>query len=503
MEQPLKFLPMTTFHESRWLKDVPLKAKYAPLKNDTVTDVAIVGGGIAGLLTAYYLNEAGKQVAVLEKNSVASGETAYTTAFLTMVFDYYLYELVRKYSKEDAKRVWRSGLEAIDEVERIAKKEKIDCDFQRCSAYIYALDSRGFKMLEKEYKLERELGFDVKLHKPETLPFSNQGVLEVKGQAKFHPLKFLVPLVEKMAERGVQFYEETEVRDYEGKEPFELCTDHATLKAQQVVVATNMPHLGDMQVVTRLTPYQSYIVELELKEMPLKEGIYWDTENPYQYFRVDGKRLILGGMDHATGKGKDEDYYAKLEEYFQGLFPEMSYTVLSRWSGEVLESIDHLPFIGPLVSNKDILVATGFAGNGMTMGPLSGRINADHILGRKNPYAELYTVARAKAGLHFMARGFEYVWHMIKDRLARHPEPRLAKGEGTIVDGAEGKEALFKDEKGKLHRMSAVCPHMKCIVKWNGLEKTWDCPCHGSRFAATGELMAGPARTPLVQIGKK
>lgn len=489
---------------SRWIKDVPLTKSYPSLSGDLEVEVAIVGGGIAGIMTAYYLAKAGKKVVLLEKDVLAGGETGYTTAFLTEVFDFYLHELKKKYGKEKAKRIWQSGQDMIAEIEKLAHQEKIDCDFMRCPAYIYAADEKGRKKIRKEYDLAKELGFDVEWHEKGKFNFDNQGVLTVQNQAKFHPRKFLIPLAEKATTYGAQIFEETEVKSYENNGPFLVHTNKGTIQADQLVICSSIPNTGNVEVVTRLLPYQSYIIELEVQDLKLEEAIYWDTQNPYQYFRVDGQRIILGGMDHPTGKKDHQDPHKKLEDYFRKIFPSMNYKIISKWGGEILESVDQLPFIGPLISNKNIFIATGFAGNGMTLGPLSAVINSSFVLGREHKYSDLYKIKRLKGLGKFIGHGMNFVWHFFRDRIfVDKSYARLAKDEGKVVQQDGKKIAVYKDPQGQVHKMSAVCTHMGCIVEWNGSEKSWDCPCHGSRFDSKGAVLAGPAKTPLVQIGAK
>lgn len=494
---------MKEYMKSRWIEDTPLEKKYPSLEDDIQVDVAVIGGGIVGIVTAYYLAKAGRSVALLEKDTLASGETGNTTAFLTEVFDFYLYEIKKRFGKKIAKKTWDAGRLAIDEIERISHDEKIECDFKRVAVYIYAADKDGFESLKKEYKLARELGLlHVDIFDKNDLPFKNAGYMKVEKQGKFHPRKFLIPLAKKAHESGAQIFEETKVLKTIGKNPTKVVTAGGTVRAKHVVVCTNSPNQDDLEVTTRVVPYQSYVLELEIPKGKIEEAIYWDTLSPYQYFRIDGGRMILGGMDHETGK-QSGDAYAELEKYFKETFHGLDYKTIRRWSGQVIESLDYLPFMGRSVFNENRYLATAFAGNGMTMGVISAMVNTDQILGRKNKYSEMFGASRIKALFKIMGRGFQYVYHLIKDRFSKGKTSfaEIKKDSGEVCDLNGEKVAVYKDENGNVVKLSAVCTHLKCIVAWNDSDKTWDCPCHGSRFRKTGEVLAGPAREPLLQIG--
>lgn len=494
---------MKEYTKSRWIEDMPLEKKYPSLEGDIKVDVAVIGGGIVGIVTAYYLSKAGRSVALLEKDTLASGETGNTTAFLTEVFDFYLYEIKRRFGKKIAKKTWEAGRLAIDEIERISRDEKIECEFKRVPVYIYAADKKDFETLKKEYELASELGLlHVHISDKNDLPFKNAGYMKVEKQGKFHPRKFLIPLAKKAQESGAQIFEETKVLKTIGKNPTKVVTARGTVSAKHVVVCTNSPHQDDIEVTVRVVPYQTYVLEMEIPKGKIEEAIYWDTLDPYQYFRIDGDRMILGGMDHQTGKQKG-DAYAALEKYFKETFHGLDYKIINRWSGQVIESMDYLPFMGRSFLNKNRYLATGFAGNGMTMGIISAMVNADQILGRKNKYAEIFGTDRIKAVFKIMGRGLEYAYHFVKDRLVKGKTSfaGIKKDSGEVCDLNGEKVAVYKDENGNVIKLSAVCTHLKCIVNWNDSDKTWDCPCHGSRFQKTGEVLAGPAREPLLQIG--
>jgi glycine/D-amino acid oxidase-like deaminating enzyme/nitrite reductase/ring-hydroxylating ferredoxin subunit len=480
-------------------------AQSLSLKSDIKVDVAVIGGGIAGIMTAYYLAKSGKSVALLEKDFLLSGETGNTTAFLTEIFDSGLHEVRKIFGKKLAKKTWEAGRLAVNEIERIARVEKIDCDFMRVPAYIFASDKQGFQSLRREYDLAQEMGFtNVEIFEMKNPSFKNYGYLKVENQAKFNARKFLIPLAKKAAAAGVKIFEKTEVLSCSGKNPTKVITSGENVTAKSVVVCTNAPNEKDLEAAMRVVAYQTYVLEIEIPKMKIEEAIYWDTSKPYKYFRIDGNRMILGGMDHETGKQKG-DPYAELEKYFKKTFGISNYKILKKWSGQVIESLDTLPFMGRTIFNKHRYIATGFAGAGMTMGTLSAMVNTDQILGRKNVYSEMFSTLRIKSIFKISLRGFNYFYHLFKDRFSRSDVSldTLKKDSGAILNLNGEKVAVYKNEKGELNKLSAVCTHLKCIVNWNDSEKTWDCPCHGSRFKKTGEVLAGPAREPLIRIGKK
>jgi glycine/D-amino acid oxidase-like deaminating enzyme/nitrite reductase/ring-hydroxylating ferredoxin subunit len=489
---------MTT---SPWQQGVRAE-KYPALEANLKVDVVVVGGGITGITTAYLLVKAGKKVALLERGRLGEGATGWTTAFVTYVIDTPLTTLSKRFGLQRAALVWQSGRQAIDELERIITEEKIDCDFMRCPAYIYATDEAGLQKIHEESELARRLGFSVHLGE-EPLGFTTRGHLRIDAQAKFNPLKFITALAAKSQALGLHIFENSPVTDCSHGPTCLVKTAQAEIRANDMVLATYMP-LGDPDALSvRITASQTYILETKIKSGVLPEAIFWDTQTPYHYFRLDPfsgyDRLILGGEDHKTGHRAATPPDSRLNAYLANLLPAEKPEIVQGWSGEILETIDGLPYIGQAGQHR--YVATGFSGNGMTFGVVSAALISDAILGKPNPFATLYKPRRFSGLVGLLGRFRNYLSGFLQGRFTPAPTmPTLAPDEGAIISVKNKKIAAYRTPDGNLIQMSAVCTHLGCIVAWNSAAKTWDCPCHGSRFKKEGEVLNGPAQKPLPRI---
>ncbi len=391
---------------------------YRKIKGDITADVAIIGGGLTGLLTAYLLYQSGKNVAVLEASTLGSGATAYTTAFVTQVIDTSLSDLIKMFGAKNAQHIWQAGEQAIETIETIVKKGKIDCEFERCSARIYAASEKEYKKLEHEHRAAARLGFATKLVKNTTLPFKQYGVLEVKNQAKFHPLMFLSGVANIVSASGGKIFEHSKALSLEEGSGSVTTVKLAagSVTAKEVIVATYAPFNSPGTTQYKKGMYSSYVFEVRLPKGVFTEGLYWDTKSPYHYFRIDRRgqfdRMILGGEDHRAelpvSKKKSFD---ALEKYLAGLLGVRSYEILRKWIGAVLEPVDGLPLIGAYRPHQ--FVATAFSGNGMTYAMVSALIFRDLILGKKNPWIQVFDPRRkftlyrvAKKGMDYAAEFF-------------------------------------------------------------------------------------------------
>lgn len=501
--------------KSLWLSETKSNKNYLSGTSTTAVsniDVIVVGAGITGLVTAYRLQQSGKKVMVLEKDKVAGGETAYTTAFITYVIDTDLPVLTKRFGKENAKMIWNSATEAIDYIEEIINTEKIDCDFMRVPGVNFTTTQEDVEFLQELQTAAIEIGYNPEFRSLQLDVDAALAELHFPDQAKFSPLKFLYSLAKICSERGVIIREDATVASYSKETERQVVELEGgeKLYSDFVVVATHNPNNGAQEVISRLTPCQTYVLTAEIPSGIFPEQLYWDTAEPYHYFRIDkseteGKQLItLGGEDHRTGTSPEKDPQEELEKFLISLLPEgTTYQMKYRWSGQVLESIDGIPFIGRNLRNKGQFIATGFAGDGMIFGPLSAIINTDLILGRENKWEHLYTAKRLFNIPQLMKRGLEITGGLIGNRL-NNLKPnsdadieKMPPGTGKVLN-LQGKQvAVYKDDNGKVVRRSAVCTHQGCIVHWNQQAQSWDCGCHGSRFATSGEVMAGPAKKPL------
>lgn len=489
---------------------------FLPLSQSITVDVLIVGAGNTGIMTAYLLKQAGLRVALIERDRCAQVNTGNSTSHLTYVTDLRLEQLIDRHGRDHAQAVWDAGLAAINLIQEIVSTENIDCEFMRIPGYIHSSivgDKDESQDLQDEVNLAQELGFPAEFIS-EVPVFGREGI-RYPNQAKFHPLKFLAGLVTRIPGNGSHVFEETEAAEFDGtsEEVVRVTANKHVISCQQVVIATDVPLTGISNVAsaavfqTKLAPYTSYAIGAKVPRNTAPIATFWDTSQPYYYMRVDQQPIedyvIFGGLDHKTGQAeKTNDYFMDLEKRLHRFLPTA--TVDHRWSGQVIESHDGLPLIGQTADRQ--FVATGFSGNGITFGTLAGMMIRDAIVGRKNPWRDLFDPNRLqiRGGIwNYLTENLDYPYYMIKDRLMTSENQSLHSlepGQGSILKLDGQRMAVYRSTTGEVTKLSAVCPHLGCIVHWNEAATSWDCPCHGSRFTVTGEVIAGPAETPLERI---
>ena len=507
---------------SYWTDNTPAP-RFSALKEDIAVDVLIVGAGITGITAAYLLKRAGHNVALVDKDRCLNGESSYTTAHLTCVTDAPLSTLVDNFGRDHAQAVWDAQLAAIDAIDRIVWREQIKCQFDWVPGYLFNPSAEtgrpadGLKSLdlEKEAALARELGFDAQF--VDSIPFFDKPGVQFENQAKFHPRKYLIALLRLLsAGKGCHVFEQTEIDEIEGTPITATTRDGHRIHCEHLLIATHVPLQGKVGLLpatflqSKLAPYTSYVVGGWVPRGTIHEALFWDTGDPYDYMRVDRRHdhdfVIYGGDDHKTGQVEDTtECFNRVERRLKHFLPDVAVT--HRWSGQVIETSDGLPFIGETAERQ--YAATGFSGNGMTFGTLSAMMFADHVRGEANPWAGLFEPDRTKikGGLwDYIKENKDYPYYLIRDRFAGGNAQSLRsikRGSGEIVDLDGQPAAVYRGLDGKIHVRSAVCTHMGCYVHWNTAERTWDCPCHGSRFKVTGEVQAGPAEEPLASIDVK
>ncbi len=477
---------------------------FPQLTNNLQVDVAIVGGGITGLTAAWLLRRAGKTVAVLEGRELLSGVTGSTTAHLTQIVDTRYHQIEKDFGAEAAQIVAGSSLAAIQLIELIIRDLKIECGFRRLPGYLFAQNEVQQVELLKEMDAAERAGLLVRNEVP-AFPLPIRAAMRVDNQAEFDPRRYLAPIAKALASEGVSIFEHSPVEVIKGDSPCELTTKSGlTVRAEHVIEATHSP-LNLLLLQTKIAHYQSYVVSGPTQK-PL-EGLFWDMENPYHYIRTQqtpsGIQLIVGGNDHKTGQMADtENEFSKLIQYTG----QLGVTPTHRWSAQVVEPVDGLPFIGRNSNNKSVFVATGFSGNGMTFGTIAAMVISDLILQRKNDWSEVYSATRVKpvAGFaSYVSENIDFPLYLIGGALKPAETSSVedvGPGEGKIVAVGLKRVAVFRDEKNTLHAVSSLCTHMACRVQFNNSEKTWDCPCHGSRFSVDGDVLDGPAVIPLAKI---
>lgn len=473
-------------------------------------DVCIVGAGITGLTTAELLKRSGKTVAVIDLGRIGGGETGHTTAHLTEVFDVNYRDLISRFGLEGAQLACLSARRAIERIEENVHRHGIDCEFERVSGYQYADDKNDVDELEDRAEMAMRLSVPNELVFDVPLPFKTSRAIRFDHQAQFHPIKYLAGLAQLIPGNGSYIFEETRMIDVSDGEPCRVTTDRGTIIADEVFIASNAPSLNRFFLISKIAAYRTYAMALQVRNRFDHRHLFWDIHDPYHYIRsYDGAdadtgktHLIVGGEDHKTGQeNHTSGAFQRLENWARRRF-EVE-TIVARWSGQILQSVDGLPFIGRNPMSDHIHVATGYSGTGLTFGTVAGMIISDLIIGNQNPWSELYDAGRVKplaSMKNFIAENIDFPSHLIGDRLSPAQEAHathLRESEGAIVRIGSKKVAAYRDPQGELHLLSPVCPHLGCYVHWNEAEKSWDCPCHGSRFNATGQLMNGPAVSDL------
>ena len=487
--------------------------QFPKLDRNVTVDVAVVGGGITGLTAAYLLAEAGKTVVLLERGRCVSVDTGHTTAHVTMVTDARLSELTKRFGRSHAQAIWDAGLAAIAEIDRLVRENELDAKFAWVDGYLHVAaadaDASEVEDLRHDAELATQFGFDAEF--VDAVPLVAVPGVRFPGQVRVHPRAYLAGLARSANRKRLRIFEHSAADEF-CEEPLSIRANGHTISCADIVVATHNPLVGISNAVgaslsqTKLALYTSYVVAGRVAKGDVPDASWWDTADPYRYFRIDPHRdfdvVIYGGEDHKTGQAEDTTAcYQRLETRLRTLLPDVDVT--HQWSGQVIETPDGLPYIGRTAEHQ--YSATGYAGNGMTFGTLAAIMLSDAILGRKNPWAELFDPSRKAIGQStwdYLQENADYPYYLIRDRFAGADARSLRsirRGEGRIIEGDGSKVAAYRDQSGRVTRLSATCTHMGCTVGWNSAERTWDCPCHGSRFKPTGEVISGPAETPLAQ----
>lgn len=483
------------------------------LRESLHADVCVVGAGIAGLTTAYLLQKEGKKVVVLDAWGLAAGETGRTTAHLTAVPDDRFSELEKMFGAEKTRLMVNSHKSAIDRIERIVGEEGIICGFERVDGYLIASRPGQMELFGKEEEASLRAGFPDR-ERLTGLPL--QGVspapaLRFPRQAMFNAAAYMQGLAGAFLRKGGRIFGETRVMSVEdGAEPWVVTETGGTVHAGAVVVATNTPVNDRLSIHTKQAAYRTYVAAFEVAKDSYPGFLLWDLQDPYHYVRLlrgkDNDWIVAGGEDHKTGQADDagrryEDIESWTRARFSGLGP-----VTHRWSGQVMEPADSLAFIGRNPGDRNVYIATGDSGQGMTHGTIAGMLVTDLITGRDNPWAGLYDPARKplRAPVEYARENLNAASRMVSDRILSPGDytsvAALPPGEGAVIRRGASRIAAYRDEDGALSGLSAACTHVGCVVHWNGGEKSWDCPCHGSRFRTDGRVLNGPATSALEAV---
>ncbi|KKX52168.1 FAD-dependent oxidoreductase [Sphingobacterium sp. IITKGP-BTPF85] len=473
-------------------------------------DVVIIGAGITGITTGLMLRNAGKNCLILEAKTIGFGTTSGTSAHLNTVLDTPYYDLISNFGKENATLAASAAKEALTIISNHVQQFNISCDLEHCNGYMYATNEDEEKELKKIYDAFLEVGLQATYVTDIPGPMDMTKAIKFEKQGRFHPLEYLKVLLSQYENAGGVIQEGVavnEVKEENNRQKITVGDDHHYY-ADAVVYATHTPP-GINLLTFKLAPYRSYVMGFQLKdEHQYPDDLIYDMQEPFHYFRKatyqDQTILLVGGQDHKTGQHPNPEFnFVKLEAFVRKHYAVRA--VLYKWSSQYYESTDGLPYIGyfPGKKSKQQFVATGYSGNGMIFGTLSAKIITDLIINGTSEYEQLFSPGRVKpiAGFsNFISENFDVAKHLIIDRLAIDKIDGLAdlaKGEGKIIDYDKHTLGVYKDDEGTLFALDPVCKHAGCIVQWNNTEKSWDCPCHGARYAPNGDLLTGPATAGL------
>jgi len=503
--------PAAVDHRSPWQAAGLIDGLRAhPLDSDITVEVCVIGAGMAGLLCALELAERGRSVVVVERSHVGAGDTSATTAHLSAMLDRRYFELVSMHGEDAARLVASSHTRGIAHLERVINAHGIDCGFQRVNGFLCAGSANQERDLAREHAAATAAGLRCELVARSPLPMTDGPALCVLNQAQFEPLEFLAGVVKLLKEKGVRIFAPVTVDEFDAAGSGEVTLGTAQgkrIRASHVVVATNSPINDVTTIHTKQAAYRTYAIAFETARA--EPTLAWDMEDPYHYARfgfdavTERQVLIIGGQDHRVGQDEDADKnFPRLETWARERFPSAG-NVTCQWSGQVFEPSDGLAFIGRNPGQDRVLILTGFSGNGMTYSALAAELIADLISGVGHPFADLYDPKRKPASTGALS---EYVrenmntarqyssWLAPSDV---ETAEQIARGEGAVVRRGLHRVAIYVDDDGSSRELSATCPHLGGVVAWNSAEKSWDCPCHGSRFDCHGRVITGPATTDL------
>jgi glycine/D-amino acid oxidase-like deaminating enzyme/nitrite reductase/ring-hydroxylating ferredoxin subunit len=486
-------------HSSLW-QGTATKIGFPSLAHDLEADVVIIGGGITGITAAHLLSRAGRSVIVLEAMKVGLGTTGNSTGNLHVTLDQSLYRIREKWGQQTATAIATSRLEALAMIERVMTENDISCDFRRRAHYLFPLNAEQARQMEQEHQTLLAAGLDAAIVHDLPLPFRVDRALRIENQAQFQPLSFVRQLAKAIASESCLIFEDSKVVEIDD-DRMVVATARGRVRAGSIIMATHTPK-GFNVLQTELFPYREYGIAARLRNGAYPEGLFWTMEKPSHSIRSydwEGKNyLIVIGEEHKVGQqAAAEDYFRKVEEFTHSHF--MVDSIDYRWSAQNYQPADGLPFIGRSVGAENLYLATGFATNGLLYGPLAAMIITDRIRGRRNQWEDLYSARRftpVKSAKGFLKENVDVARHYIKDYLSpgTYGKPEeVQPGEGKLVKAAGEHLAVSRDAQGKWAALSPICTHLECIVHWNPMEKSWDCPCHGSRFSVDGEVIEGPA----------
>ena len=488
--------------KSLWLEENQIK-EFPKLEKDEKADICIIGAGIFGISTAYYLSQNGYNVILIERNKIASKVTGHTTAKITSQHGLIYHYLLNQYGIDFAKKYFNANQGAITEIERIIQENNIECDFEQQNSYVYTTDKTELEKIQEEIEALDRINPDAKLVNKSQLPFSIIKGIEFKNQAQFNPIKYIQGLVRKLEENKVRIFENTTCFDIKQDNEEYICyTENNTIKSKYVVIATHYPFINiPGMYFAKMYQSSSYVIGVDTKT-ELFSGMYINIQSPIYSFRTavdNGKKiLLLGGLDHKTGENITyQDSYGKLEQKAKQWYPNLE--VKYRWSTRDCITLDKIPYIGEF-SNvlPNIFVGTGFNKWGMTSSNVAARIITDKIMKKENEYDEVFKSTRVNPIVNkdeVKNMVVQTTKSLVVDKLKKEENSidDIKNETGGIIEKNGEKIGIYKDIEGKIHAVKPICTHLGCLLNWNAADKTWDCPCHASRFDYTGKNIYNPA----------
>ena len=502
---------MTVENESWWVASTDA-THYPALPAEGIdADVAVLGGGIAGLTTAYALAREGRSVVVVEAGRIAEGVSGYTTAKVSVGHNLVYADLADRFDAQTAESYAHSQNEALVWLCETVEREGIDCDLERCPGLVYTESADERESIEQEVDAARAAGLPVELTTSSPLPYDIVAGVQYADQAQFHPRRYLLALAERIVALGGQVFESTRALDVDsGEQPCIVRTEHGEVRAREVVVATHYPFLDRGLLFARLAPYRDVVVAFDIaadddpgviaiSDGSEEGGTHSVRTAPYR----NGRRLlIVTGGQYKTGQSDAvEEQYDELAAWAKDRFGVGD--PVHRWSTQDTSSVDRMPYIGKLpLSGDHVWVATGFSAWGMTGGTMAGLLLTDLLQGRDNPWSKVYDPSRKDvraSASKFVHENVNVAKELVQGqfRVDIGDVSELEPGQAGILRGPDGRTAAYRDDAGVVHAVSARCTHLGCTVRFNDAEKSWDCPCHGSRFGIDGAVLHGPAVTPL------
>ncbi len=499
---------------SYWLNSVNIPTFEQHDEKKHHTEVCIVGGGITGITAAYLLSKQGIEVTVIEAGKLLHGTTGLTTAKVTTQHGLIYSELINHIGLEKTQLYYEANNEAKRLIEQIIKDEEIECRYTNENAFLYTDDNKEIKKIEEEFNAYNKLNIDsetthiLPIHLPIKL------AIKMKNQAHFHPTEYANQLIHACVKLGVKFYEHTRALNLEfTTKPTVITNNETRIFSSYVIQASHYPFYDGLGFYpTRMYASRAYIIAIKTKER-VDEGMYINSSSPSRSIRpcqINNENYVLiAGDNHKTGQGENmETHYESLLQFAKKHFTvtEVAY----RWSAQDYVTLDKIPYVGAVTKNqKNVFVATGYRKWGMTNGTNAAKILTDTILKNENKYNEVFSPSRnlkvdpsVRKLITFNA---DVTKHLVKGKLERPKEDieQIVKNTAKIVTYKGERVGVFKDENGELYGVDTTCTHLGCEVSWNNAEKTWDCPCHGSRFSHEGEVINGPAVKPLIKVSLK